>query len=203
MSDDEPHDPWQNFPGGNPFAGGPFGGRDPLGDMDEWFRSMGVEPGEFRRLFDEMQRSLQDAFKHLGDDPSKGFVAGFNIRMGPDGRPHINSFGNKPQVGPKEGGGMRVGADEREPLTDVIEDAKSVAITMELPGVDKKDIDLKMTRERLEVGVDNDVRKYHKSVRMPSKVDPSTTKATYKNGILDVTVQKAEPEEDTVRIDVE
>lgn len=203
MTEDDPRDPWRNLPGGSPFGpNSPFG-RDPFSQMDEWFKAMGVDPTDFRRIFDDMQRSLGDAFKQMGEDPSKGFVAGFNVRMGPDGKPHISSFGNKPHVGPKPGGGIGVGSDEREPLTDVIEDAKSVAITMELPGVDKRDIDLKMTAERLDVGVDNRRRKYHKSVRLPAKVDPQTTKATYKNGILDVTVQKLDSEEGSLKIDVE
>ncbi len=214
---DEPNDPWKNFPGGNPFGpngpfgganpfgpGGPFAGGDPMAGMDAWLRNMGVDPKEFRGLFDEMQRNLQDAFKNMGQDPSKGFVAGFNVRMGPDGKPHFSSFGNKPKVARVGPGGMpTMEAQGREPLTDVIEDPVSIAITMELPGVEKADIDLNMTEGALEVTVDNEQRKYHKSVRLPSKVDPSTTKATYNNGILDVTVRKATPESGGVRIAVE
>ncbi len=208
MSDKNP-DPFANFPGGNPFGpngpfgpGSPFGG-DPFRSMDEWMKQMGVDPAEFRRIFDDMQRGLQDAFKNMGDDPSKGFVAGFNVRMGPDGKPHISSFGNKPQVGRQPGGMPSISADNREPLTDVIEDPKGIAITMELPGVEKTDIDLKMTAERLEVTVDNESRRYNKSVKLPAKVDPSTTKATYKNGILDVTVRKVAADDDGVKISVE
>ncbi len=209
MSEKTP-DPFANFPGGNPFGpngpfggAGPFGGGDPFRSMDEWMKQMGIDPVDFRRIFDDMQRGLQDAFKNMGDDPSKGFVAGFNVRMGPDGKPHISSFGNKPQVGRAPGGAPTLSADNREPLTDIIEDPKTIAITMELPGVEKTDIDLKMTAERLEVTVDNDQRRYNKSVRLPTKVDPSTTKATYKNGILDVTVRKVTPEEDGVKISVD
>ncbi len=208
MSEKTP-DPFANFPGGNPFGpngpfgpGGPMGG-DPFRSMDEWMKQMGIDPVDFRRIFDDMQRGLQDAFKNMGDDPSKGFVAGFNVRMGPDGKPHISSFGNKPQVGRTPGGVPTLAADNREPLTDLIEDPLTVAITMELPGVEKKDIDLKMTAERLEVTVDNDERRYNKTVRLPAKVDPSTTKATYKNGILDVTVRKVTPEDDGVTINVD
>ena len=206
---DDANDPWKNFPGGNPFgpngpfgAGGPFGG-DPLAGMDAWLRQMGVDPKEFRSLFDEMQRNLQDAFRSMGQDPSKGFVAGFNVRMGPDGRPHFSSFGNKPTLNRPGGGVPTIQADGREPLTDVIEDRDSIAITMELPGVEKTDIEINMAADTLEVAVDNERRKYHKSVRLPSKVDPATTKATYNNGVLDVTVRKVTPSTGGVRISVE
>lgn len=203
MSPTDPRDPFANFPGGNPFgSGGPFGGGDPFANMDEFMRKMGIDPSDFQKLFNDMQRNLQDAFKNMGQDPSKGFVSGFSVRMGPDGKPHVNTFGNKPKVN-RAGAVPSIGVDEREPLTDVIEDSGSIAITMEIPGVAKKDIDLNMTEDRLEVSVDNDQRKYHKRVTLPAKVDPSTTKATYTNGILDVTVQKVEKGESGVRISID
>ncbi len=214
-SNDNPKDPFRNFPGGNPFGpqgpfgpGGPFAGGPggPLGSsgMDEWLRNMGIDPSEFQKLFDEMQRNLQEAFKNMGQDPSKGFVAGFNVRMGPDGKPHFSSFGNKPAVRREAGSAVpSVVSDDREPLTDVIEDPTQVAITMELPGVDKRDINVHMTDDVLEISVDTELRKYHKRVRLPTKVDPSTTKATYTNGILDVTVQKQVQDQAGVRIEID
>lgn len=202
-----PVDPWANFPGGNPFGpDGPFGKGGfpgfppgfpgapggPGGDMDAWFRQMGIDPSEFRKLVEDMQRNLQDAFKNLGADPSKSFVSGFSVKVGPDGKPTFSSFGNKPQVKPNPGmpGIPQVVADEREPLTDVMDDGTRIAITMELPGVTREDINLNMTEAELEIGVETDRRKYHKRIKLPAKVDPKTTKATYTNGILDVTVAK-------------
>jgi HSP20 family protein len=208
-------DPWANFPGGNPFgpngpfgAGGPFaGGGDPFQNLDAWLRGMGVDPADFRKMADEMQRNLGEALKSMGQDPSKSFVSGFSVKVGPDGKPTFNTFGNKPQVKPNPAGATKgipqVVADEREPLTDVIEDAKQVAITMELPGVEKKDINVHLTDDELEISVDNELRKYHKRVRLPTKVDPKTTKATYTNGILDVTVQKRSAGKSGMKISVE
>lgn len=197
------NDPFANFPGGNPFGpNGPFGGGDPFRNMDEWMRKMGIDPKEFQSLFDDMQRGLHDALSNMGEDPSKGFVGGFNVRMGPDGKPHFSTFGNKPKVD-VSGAKPSVGADEREPLTDVIEDAQGLAITMELPGVEKKDINVNVTEEHLEISVDNERRKYHKRVRLPTKVDPTTTKATYTNGILDVTVQKLGRDDPGVRVQID
>jgi HSP20 family protein len=190
-----PPDPWAGFPGGNPFGpNSPFGaGGDPFATMDAWLRSMGMDAGEFRKLVEEMQRNMQEALKDFAGDPSKSFVGGFSVKVGPDGKPTFNTFGNKPTVkAPAAGASVpSVVTDEREPLTDVIDEGKRIAITMEIPGVGREDIDLNMTETELEISVDNERRKYHKTVRLPAKVDPSTTKATYTNGILDVTVQKA------------
>lgn len=203
MAQNDPDDPFRNFPGGNPFgAGSPFGAGDPWRDMDEFLRRMGMDPKEFRNLFEEMQRNLQEAFKDLGERPDRPFVQGFSVRMGPDGKPRFSSFGNKPQMD-RGDGAPSLRADEREPLTDVIEDKESVAITMELPGVEKNDIDVHMTEDQLEISVDTEKRKYHKRVRLPAKVEPATTKATYNNGILDVTVTKQKGADGGVRIPVE
>lgn len=203
------NDPFANFPGGNPFGpNGPFGpnspfsGDDPFKAMDEWFKSMGMDPNEMRKMMDDMLKNLPDAFKQMGEDPSKGFVAGFNVRMGPDGKPTFNSFGNKPQV-KKEGDLPTIAADEREPLTDIYEDNQTIAITMELPGVEKGELDVNMTEDSLELSVDNDRRKYHKRIKLPAKVDPSTTKASYNNGVLDVTVKKQEQTAAGVKIQID
>ena len=63
---------------------------------------------------------------------------------------------------------------------------------MEIPGVDKRDIKISARADALEVSVDTDRRKYHKILRLPGKVKPETTKATYTNGVLDVTMERAE-----------
>jgi HSP20 family protein len=222
MSEPTKPDPWANFPGGNPFgAGGPFGPGGPFagglpsgfgGDpnMEAWFRSMGIDPADFRRLVEEMQRNLQEAFKEWGSDPNRSFVSGFSVKVGPDGKPNFNTFGNKPQVRPAKptGAGIpgipSIVSDEREPLTDVIDEGGRIAVTMELPGVSREDIDLRVNDNDLEISVDTERRKYHKRVKLPAAVDPTTTKATYNNGILDVTVQKkGGGRDDGMRVKVE
>lgn len=209
-------DPWASFPGGNPFgpggpfAGGPpggpnpFGGGDPFAGMEAWMRQMGIDPTEFRRLFDDMQRNMSEALKDFQKDPSRSFVSGFSVRVGPDGKPHFSSFGNKPVVKPGAAGGVpAIDTTEREPLTDVIDEGKRLAITLEVPGVDRKDIDVHMTEHELEISVDNEKRKYHKVVRLPAQVDPKTTKATYNNGVLDVTVEKLRKGGSGVKVSVQ
>jgi HSP20 family protein len=148
---------------------------------------------EFERMFREMQRMMEQAFRTPFDklEPGKSFVRGFSIRVDPDGKPHIEEFGNHQVHSDK---GKPSISDEREPLTDVIEGAKDISVTVELPGVEKEDIDLKVTEEQLEIIVDNPKRKYHKTVNFSGDVKPKTTKATYKNGILDVVVQRKKPE---------
>lgn len=162
----------------------------PNNPFDDIFRGFGIEPAEFERMFEQMQRQLQDAMRNMGGfDPGKSYVHGFSFRVGPDGKPIIENFGNRPQ-NPVKGGGKPVFTDDREPLTEVVEESKQIAVTVEMPGVNKDDIDIRVTETELEITVDAEKRKYHKRVKMPAAVKPKTTKASYKNGILDVTIQK-------------
>ncbi len=150
---------------------------------------------EFERIFDEMQKMFENVnFKDLMEDmlrngiePNKRFIRGFSVNIGPDGKPKIQEFGNRPIRSPK---GTSTISDEREPLTDIIEGDSDIAITIEIPGVEKDNINLNVTEETLEIKVDAPERKYHKVVNLPNKVKTKSTKATYKNGILDIVLDK-------------
>ncbi len=121
------------------------------------------------------------------------FVYGYSITIGPDGRPQIREFGNvKP--------GMRFGKpeidikEEREPLVDIMSTDGEVKVVAELPGVDKNDIKLHGTESTLTISVDTPERKYYKEVELPAKVNPEKARSTYKNGVLEVTLEKKKEE---------
>ena len=154
-----------------------------------------IDDKEFEKIFDEMQKmfeninfkeSMEDMIRN-GIDPNKRFIHGFSVNLGPDGKPRIQEFGNRPKRTPT---GDSMISEEREPLTDIIEGDTDVAITVEIPGVEKENIDLNVTEETLEIKVDAPQRKYHKVVDLPCGVKTKSTKATYKNGILDVVLEK-------------
>ena len=138
---------------------------------------------DIKRMTEEMMRMFSNA------QPGKPVVHGFKINYGPDGKPHIEDFGNKPIKTPN--GEPRI-SEEREPLTDIIEGDDDVAVTVEIPGVEKNDVDLNVNSDNLEIKVDSPNRKYHKRLDLPCDVMPKTTKATYKNGILDIVIKRRE-----------
>jgi len=138
---------------------------------------------------ERMERMMEHIFENamrLEEQPETPFVYGFSMRVGPDGKPVIREFGNTTR-GPELAG-------EREPLTDIIEGDHNVSVTIELPGVEKDDVGLTTTESTLTVDVDTPQRRYHKVVDLPCKIIPDTTKATCKNGVLDVVIKKAEKE---------
>ena len=139
---------------------------------------------DIRRMTEEMMKMFSNA------QPGKPVVHGFKIHIGPDGKPRIEDFGNRQTKSPA---GEPLISEEREPLTDIIEGDKDVAVTVEMPGIEKKDdINLTVKKDTLEIKVDTPKRKYHKRLELPCGVLPKTTKATYKNGVLDVVIKRKE-----------
>jgi len=91
---------------------------------------------------------------------------------------------------------------------DIYNDAENIVLEAELPGVEKKDINVDLKGRVLtlkgELSSDNEVKedkyyrkervsgKFERSFTLPGDVDSEKIKADYKDGILKVTVPKPE-----------
>jgi HSP20 family protein len=170
-------------------------GKDPFfGNIDDMFRDMEkMMDEELKNFTDKVpkeyvkERKLPDGstVKELGP-----FVHGYSLKIGPDGKPEIQEFGNikkslkgTPQV-----------KEEREPLVDIVDTNNEIHVVVELPGVEKSDIKLQGTDDSLTISVDTPQYKYYKDVELPAKVRVKEANSTYKNGVLEVVVPKAEQE---------
>ena len=77
--------------------------------------------------------------------------------------------------------------ETREPLTDVFEDKEHVKLYIELPGVDKDDIQLNVTATQAEIKAKN----FYKTIDLPSRnAEFEKAAANYKNGVLEVLIPK-------------
>ncbi len=160
-------------------------------DIDEEFERM-------KRMMDVMiQRAMQGDLK-MGNP----MVYGFSMKMGPDGKPVIQQFGNTmPRKLPTE---SEYEGFPREPLTDVMDSDDRITITAELPGVSKEDIDLTVQKDMVIISVNTAGRRYYKEIPLSSEIDDKNVKATYNNGVLDITLKKtrkAEPKGKKIRIE--
>jgi HSP20 family protein len=172
---------------------------DPFRSDDDIFRDI-FNDNRIRDIFtddkimDDIKKMAEEMMKMFTNvQPGKPVVHGYKIEFGPDGKPQIEDFGNRSMRSPE---GVPTISDEMEPLTDIIEGENEVAITVEIPGVEKEDIDLVATEDTLEIKVDSPKRKYHKRIDLPCNVKTKSTKATYKNGILDIVLDKKEKKKD-------
>ena len=97
----------------------------------------------------------------------------------------------------------------RQPLVDVINKEKSIHITAELPGMTKKNIDLKLDKENLQIKAESEEKinkqkegyysrersnqKFFRQSPLPAEVMASEVKAEFKNGILSIDLPKKHP----------
>ena len=186
-SDNEDSPEWSKRRRSSPFDKDPF-----FGDIDKVFR--------------EMEKMMEDEFKSFTEKVPKDFIKekklpdgstvkefgpfvyGYSMKIGPDGKPEINEFGNikKGLKGPQV-------KEEREPLVDVVDTNGEIRVVAELPGVEKTDIKLHGTEDIVEISVDTPNSKYYKEVQLPAKVIVKEARSTYKNGVLEVIIPKVQP----------
>jgi HSP20 family protein len=94
------------------------------------------------------------------------------------------------------------------PAVDVIDRKDSILVKAELPGVDKDKIDITIEDDNLiikcEIKEEKEIKKedyyrcersyrsFARTIALPTKVEAAKVKATFKDGILDVNLPKAE-----------
>jgi HSP20 family protein len=154
-------------------------------------------PAELKNL------SPEDLMKEFTKHKSKfGFFPityGFNINIGKDGKPTIDSFGN---VKTKPYSGKPVVKSKREPLVEVNEESDHIIVIAEMPGVDREDIELKATSHSLTIATkENANMQYYKEVDFSSSINSDVAKARYVNGILEVRLKKLDEKHKNIQID--
>ena len=127
----------------------------------------------------------------------------------------FEDFFSDPFYSPSQG---RTDAGWGPPMT-ITDDAKSVSIECELPGVDAKDVDISVDDDVLTIrGEKRDEKReetderYHyerrfgsfvRRVRLPSPVDSTRAEAEMKKGVLSLRLPKVKPQErKSIRVSV-
>jgi HSP20 family protein len=139
-------------------------------------------------LIDLTSKLSEEGYRRRGEirglpRGAKG-VYGFSIRT-LAGKPVIESFGNIRETakGP-------VVEEVREPMVDVFDEKDRILVIAELPGVSENEIKIEVAGDILNLAASDRDRKYAKEILLPSKVNPDSMKNSYKNGILEITLEK-------------
>src|SRR5918911_733886 len=168
-----------------------------------------------RRLFEDIDKEFSEAEEMLNRmfrtvremNPSDiigtfPYYYGYQITVGPDGKPHVREFGN---VKPSSKGLVEQ-SGVREPLVDTVVDEKenTLTITAEMPGVTKQDIEVNVGEEYVSIHAEKGEKKYHTDIPINVTLDDTSAKATYANGILELKIRlKAPPKSKAREVKVE
>ncbi len=151
--------------------------------------------GDFDAMFDEMLREFERM--EPGEHVAGPFFYGFSINQRSGEEPEIREFGN---IHPE---GDRIEIGERRPMVDVFDGDKTVQVVAEMPGIEKADVELSAEGRNLEIKAAHGDRRYHELVDLPADVDIDSARATYKNGVLDITLSKIAKKNNRKKIKVE
>ncbi|MHC1566931.1 MAG: Hsp20/alpha crystallin family protein [Candidatus Syntropharchaeia archaeon] len=133
---------------------------------------MGKKKDPIEEIFREFYEKLEEMFREIGK--AEPIVFGFSMTGKPEfGFPWV-----------------KFDAEERKPFIDVIESDDEIRVVAEIPGVEKEDIKLSATETTLDIRASGEKRSYSERVDLPSPVDPESSKASYKNGVLEVVLKK-------------
>ena len=209
MPKEDDFDDEYNDDEGDPFEG-PFDFNKIFSDPSKLFNSKQFKH-LFKDIFGKIMKGLPSDFQNLSpEDIQKEimknkdkfgfpFIHGFNVNIGPDGKPRVDSFGNIKQ---KPSGKSKV-EPSREPLVEINEEANQLVVIAEMPGVTKGDVELKATSHSLTISTKSDSfgKKYYKEIELPAAINSDYAKARLQNGILEVKLKKVDEKHTNIKID--
>ena len=136
---------------------------------------------ELNKYFEEFEKDIQNAVRSsisTARSQTKPFVTGFSFKLGPEGKPSIQIFGDSP---------MHTDG-YRSPMSEQILDEKNklLRVVFDMPGVEKSDVKVDATEESAVVVAERGNRKYRAEVALKVEVLPDSGRAEYKNGVLEI-----------------
>lgn len=148
---------------------------------------------EFDRIFGRMpHRLFEAACTPEGCGPAAPVIYGYQIVVGPDGKPSARVFG-----GPTTPGNREIQVD-----TILDEKKKEIKMVAEIPGVEKSDINVTLEDAGVAINAVRGQTKYHTVVPLEYEVKSDGVKASYRNGILEIVFGlEDEPKGKSVRVD--
>jgi HSP20 family protein len=129
-------------------------------------------------LLDQVEEEIQELMTSFKKNSSalfrRPFIKGFSLEFD-EGKPVFRTFGD-----------LDVRRMDREPLVEQSLKGDNLNIIVELPGVEKENIQLQLTERELALEAKSEDRVYKTQVQLREAVEPESAKATYRNGILEV-----------------
>ena len=162
-----------------------------IGFGRRFFQDIDREFSEAEEMLNRMFRTVREMKKPSDIIGAFPYYYGYQITVGPDGRPRVKEFGNvKPSAR-----GLIEQSGVGEPLVDTALDEKenTLTITAEMPGVTKQDVRVNISEDHVSIHAEKGEKKYHTDIPVNVALDDTSAKASYANGILELKIKLKEP----------
>jgi len=81
---------------------------------------------------------------------------------------------------------------EPKPLIDIFQESNWITIIAQIAGFNKETLKINVQDQKLTLSAKAKDRKYYKSLNLPKVVIPTIMHTTYKNGVLEIKLRKAQ-----------
>jgi HSP20 family protein len=153
---------------------------------DPWFNEI---HDELEKLGDLIDETMHKVFENSSDKTPvrRNRVKGFSIKTNSNGKTKIREFDSRQPFHEED-----ELVDDPEPLIDLIEDSETLFVLVALSGVKKDDIKIRATESCLTISIDTAEFEWCDELDLPAKVKPKSASASYRNGVLEVKLEKLE-----------
>jgi HSP20 family protein len=167
-------------------------------DIDKEFA---VAEDMLNRMFKTVHEMGPSATTGGGTAVEYPYYYGYQLTVGPDGKPKIREFGN---VRPTSRGLVEQ-TGVRQPLVDTVlnEKENTLTITAEMPGIDKENIQVNLGDQSVSIHAEKGDKKYHTDIPVNVELADSA-KAIYTNGILELKIklkESSKPKGKTIKVE--
>jgi HSP20 family protein len=165
----------------------------PITDLIPWKKKTGKNV-PIRHEREQPVDLLQRDFNRLFDE----FFSGFGLAP-------LRGFGER--------------WDAFTPRVDVVEHDQEIEVSVELPGMDKDDIDVTLSKDTLTISGEKQDKKedhgrnyyhversygsFHRSIPLPARVNERGAEAAFKKGVLTISLPKTEKAQTRKRISIQ
>ena len=165
-------------------------------DPFEYFNELFSNDESMRQLFHALVQDLAESLEEQRKNASP-LVYGINMKV-KDGVPIVEQFGSLRSNPSRE-------YEERAPLVEIMAGGERTVIIAEVPGADKKDIELSCQDAKLRIIANAQLsgRSYVKEIALPEGTAAKGASAKYTNGILEITMLKGRPSKRALLIKIE
>ena len=152
----------------------------------------------FDDQFEKTFRRLSSPFFSMGDifDTLNGekiqthgpYYYGYQMTVGPDGKPIVREWGNtRPTTAISDSGIRNIYVDETIDKKEQV-----LKLVAEMPGIEKSDIQVTVEDNTVSISAEHGERKYGTKIPLKHNIDDNSAKAKYTNGILELKFSLAE-----------
>lgn len=159
-------------------------------DIESAFRAMQRDIKDKQKEITKANQHVPTYFGSIKIDKTndnRHFTQGYKITTNPNGKTKITIFGNQR---PKKLKPNLQKTEEPKPLLDIIQTEKEVMVVIELPGVNKKDINIDVSNKKLLISAKKPNTLFSKKIDLPTKINKNESSAVYKNGVLTIMLLK-------------